>query len=66
MCIKGLFSFRLTMEGDLEKATLLLKDIRDKCKDTTNHVNELCKKAEKGKFTTSKVLVVPLYQTNSF
>jgi len=43
------------MDGDLEKSTELLKDIRTKCEDVVTHVNKLCKKALEGECSTSKV-----------
>ncbi|XP_052818606.1 neuroguidin-A-like [Mya arenaria] len=42
------------MEGDVEKATTLLKDIHQKCRDFSNHINDLCTKAKNGEFNTSK------------
>ncbi|KAH3773210.1 neuroguidin-like [Dreissena polymorpha] len=42
------------MDGDLEKATALLQDIQAKCQDSTNHVNDLCKRAVAWEFNTSK------------
>jgi len=45
------------MDGDVEKATDLLREIQTKCQDVTNHVNDLCKRAANGEFKTSKVKI---------
>ncbi|XP_053401875.1 neuroguidin-like [Mercenaria mercenaria] len=42
------------MEGDVEKAVSLLKDVRHKCEDVTSHINNLVTKAENGDLNTSK------------
>lgn len=42
------------MEGDVEKATTMLKEARHKCEDVTTHINNLLAKAETGEFKTSK------------
>lgn len=45
------------MNGDLEKSTELLKEIREHCEGVTNHVNDLCRKAADGEVSTSKVCI---------
>ncbi|KAL4234732.1 hypothetical protein ACF0H5_006374 [Mactra antiquata] len=42
------------MEGDIQKATALLKEVSAKCEDTTTHIDHLVNKAKNGDFDTSK------------
>lgn len=42
------------MEDDKGQSTVVLRDIREKCKDVLTHIQGLVKKAEEGEFSTSK------------
>ena len=56
------------MEDDLRQSTVVLRDIREKCKDALTHIQGLIKKAEEGEFDTSKVSIhyenVPMQYTD--
>ena len=43
------------MEDDFRQSTVVLCDVREKCKDALTHIQGLIKKAEYGEFDTSKV-----------
>ena len=48
-------TLQVTMEDDKGQSTVVLRDIREKCKDALTHIQGLVKKAEEGEFSTTKV-----------